>query len=175
MASERHTGRMGAVLVVTCGLAVAACGGFVESGGGVARLTVGAEGGMLELESFALVVPPHALAATVTLSVHRAPTDAPAGPAFVVEPADVTFAIAPAAEVRLPYDATLYPHATEVYAAVSLADGWHILATPPGDTPTLGSAHGLTTNGGTFGVINCPGGICPASVTDGGVTADAGH
>ena len=42
-----------------------------------------------------------------------------------------------------------------------------------GHTPTLGSAHGLTTIGGTFGVVECPGGVCPAIVTDAGAAADA--
>ena len=123
--------RTGAALLLTCGLGAAACGGFVESGDSVARLTVGTEGGTLTLDGFALVVPPHALGGTVTLSAHRAATDAPAGPAFVVEPADVTFDVCPAMAVSGP----------------------------------------LT--GGTFGVVECPGGVCPAIVTDAGAAADA--
>jgi hypothetical protein len=173
MAFDGNIRRTGAALLLTCGLGLAACGGFVESGGGVARLTVGTEGGTLALDGFALVVPPHALGETRTLSAHRASTDAPAGPAFVVEPADVAFdAVAPA-EVALAYDGVLHPHAAEVFVAVSTAGGWHVLAAPPAHTPTLGSAHGLTATGGTFGVVECPGGVCPAIVTDAGVAADA--
>lgn len=173
MASDRHTSRTGAALLLTCCLGLAACGGFVESGGGVSRLTVGAEGGRLTMEEFALVVPAHALASTVTLTVHRSSTDAPAGAAFVVEPTDVTFDGAAPAEIRLAYDGTLHPHASEVFAAVSSANVWHILPAPAGETPTLGSAHGLTNHGGTFGVVDCPGGTCPADISDAGVAADA--
>jgi len=173
MAFDGQIRRTGAALLLICGLGLAACGGFVESGGGVARLTVGTEGGTLTLDGFALVVPPHALGGTVTLSAHRAATDAPAGPAFVVEPADTMFdAVAPA-ELALNYDGALHTHAAEVFVAVFAAGGWHMLAAPTGHTPTLGSAHGLATTGGTFGVVECPGGVCPAIITDAGVAADA--
>ena len=57
MAFDGQIRRTGAALSLTCGLGLAACGGFVESGGGVARLTVGTEGGSLTLEGFALVGP----------------------------------------------------------------------------------------------------------------------
>lgn len=173
MAFDGQIRRTGAALLLTCGLGLAACGGFVESGGGVARLTVGTEGGSLTLEGFALVVPPHALGGTVTLSAHRAPTDAPASPAFVVEPADVVFDSAAPAEVTLVYDGVLHPHATDAFAAISSAGVWHILAAPSGQTPVLGSAHGLTSHAGTFGVVDCPAAVCPATVTDAGVAADA--
>jgi hypothetical protein len=146
------------VLLTAAGLG---CGGFVESGDDVKRLTVGAEGGTLSNAEFALVVPPHALDHTVTLSARRAAVDAPAGPAFTVSSTDhVTFLSVPA-DVAVGYDASVHIHPAEVFAAIQVADVWHALARPAGDPGTAGAAHGVTTEVGTFGVIDCPGGICP--------------
>jgi hypothetical protein len=138
-----------------------ACGEFVESGGDVKRLTVGAEGGTLAAESFALVVPPHALAHTFTLTVQRAAIDAPAGAAFTVGPDGVTFDPTLPAEATLHYDAAVHTHPPDVFAAIADANGWHVLPRPAGDTGTAGVARGVTTQVGTFGVIDCPGGVCP--------------
>ena len=137
------------------------CGDFVESNDDIKRLTVGAEGGTLTIDTFALVVPPHALDHTVTLSAHREATDAPAGPAFTVASADhVTFPSI-AAEVTLHYDAAVHMHPADVYAATLVSGVWHQLTRPAGDPGTSGVAHGVTTAVGTFGVIDCPGGVCP--------------
>ena len=150
---------IGAFVVVLA--AGAGCGDFVESSDDVKRLTVGAEGGTLTIDTFALVVPAHALDHTVTLSAHREMTDSPAGPAFTVGSTDhVTFTPV-AAEVTLHYDAAVHTHPAETYAATLVSGVWHQLTRPAADPGTPGVAHGETTEVGTFGVIECPGGICP--------------
>jgi hypothetical protein len=158
--------------VIALGAASGGCGGFVESGEGVTRLTVGAQGGTLEAPGFALVIPPHSLTATFTLSVRRAPSDAPAGPAFTVEPVHVAFDPATPAEVRLESDAAAYPHVPEMFAAIATTDGWHSLTRPAGNSGSAGVVYGMTTTVGTFGPLNCPGGSC--TTPDGGA-ADGGH
>jgi hypothetical protein len=148
---------------LVAGLAIVAsgCGGFVESGDGVQRLTVGAEGGTLAMGDFALVVPPHALDHTVTLSAHREAMDAPAGPAFTVGSTDhVTFPSV-AANVTLRYDAAVHTHPAEMFVAILVSEVWHRLTVPAGDPHTPGVAHGETIEIGTFGVIECPAGACP--------------
>ena len=137
------------------------CGDFVESNDDVKRLTVGTEGGTLTIDTFALVVPPHALDHTVTLSAHREATDAPAGPAFTVASTDPVTFPSIAAEVTLHYDAAVHTHPADVYAATWVSGVWHQLTRPAGDPGTAGVAHGVTTAVGTFGVIDCPGGVCP--------------
>jgi hypothetical protein len=159
MRSELRTGSMAGLVVA---LAIASgCGDFVESGDGVQRLTVGTEGGTLTLGEFELVVPPHALDHTVTLSVHRETADAPAGPAFTVSATDqVSFGSTPA-DVTLHYDTAVHTHPADVYAATLVSGVWHQLPRPAGDSGTSGVAHGVTTDVGTFGVIECPAGVCP--------------
>ena len=160
MRSELHTWSVIGMFVV--GLSAGAgCGDFVESNDDVKRLTVGAEGGTLAIDTFALVVPPHALDHTVTLSAHRETTDAPAGPAFTVGSTEPVTFPSIAAEVTLHYDATVHMHPPDVYAATLVSGVWHQLARPAGDPGTAGVAHGVTNAVGTFGVIDCPGGVCP--------------
>src|SRR5262245_46639041 len=160
MASELQR-RSAAGLIAALAIAAVGCGDFVESGDDVQRLTVGAEGGTLTFGEFALVVPPHALDHTVTLSAHRAAMDAPAGPAFTVDSTDhVSFASMPA-DVTLHYDAAVHMHPSDVYAAISVSGVWHQLPRPATDPGTSGLAHGATMDLGTFGVLDCPGGICP--------------
>jgi len=160
MASERRS-RSKAGWILALAIAGPGCGGFVESGDDVRRLTVGEGGGTLAIDEFALVVPPHALAHTVTLSAHREETDAPAGPAFTIGSADhVTFPSV-AATVKLHYDAAVHPHPAEVFVAVLVSNVWHRLDPPASDPHTPGVAQGETTEIGTFGVIECPGGTCP--------------
>jgi hypothetical protein len=173
MAFDARAWSRTAALLIAGACAPLGCGGFVESGGGVTRLTVGAEGGTLATSGLTLVVPPHALTATVTLSAHRAAGDSPAGSAFTIEPADVGFDPLTPAEVTLDYDATAHAHPSEVFAAVSAAGGWHALPRPAGDPGTAGLAHGVTTTLGTFGVLDCPGGVCAAP--DGGATDASAH
>src|SRR5215468_11026402 len=103
------------VLVATAGFG---CGDFVESGDGVQRLTVGAEGGTLTIGELALVVPPHALDHTVTLTAQRATPDAPAGAAFTVDSTDHPTSFATAADVTLHYDASVHTHAVDVYVGI---------------------------------------------------------
>jgi hypothetical protein len=142
-------------------IAASGCGGFVESGDDVQRLTVGTEGGTLAMGDFALVVPPRALAHTVTLSAHREEADAPAGPAFTVGSTEhVTFP-SMAANVTLHYDAAIHTHPAEVFVAILVSNVWHRLDPPAGDPHAPGVAHGETTAIGTFGVVECPGGVCP--------------
>ena len=172
MASDRLCPWRTLVVFAAFAAAPVACGGFVETGGGVTRLTVGAEGGTLETDGFALVIPAHALGMTVTLSAERAHSDSPAGPAFAIEPASVTFDQGMPAEVRLAYDGAAHPHALEVFAAILQSGGWQALPPPVGDVATAGSAHGTTTTVGTFGVLGCPGGVC--ATPDAGTT-DASH
>lgn len=115
---------------------------------------------MLAIGDFALVVPPRALDHTVTLSAHRQAMDAPAGPAFTVGSiAHVTFSIA--ADVTLLYDASIHMHPADVFAATLVSGVWHRLTRPAGDPGTPGVAHGEATEVGTFGVIDCPRGVCP--------------
>jgi hypothetical protein len=160
MASElRSRSKAGRILALA--IAASGCGGFVESGGDVQRLTVGAEGGTLAIGDFALVVPPQALAHTVTLSAHREETDAPAGPAFTVGSPDIVTFSSVAADVTLHYDDAVHTHAAEVFVAILVSNVWHRLDPPAGDPHTPGVAHGETTEIGTFGVIECPGGVCP--------------
>jgi hypothetical protein len=102
-------------------------------------------------------VPAHALAHTTTLSVSRAPTDAPDGPAYVLEPATAAFA-APAT-LTLTYDAAVYPHPVEVFVATFTGSAWHQL--PAAGPVESGAAHATTTHAGTFGLVHCPGGVCP--------------
>jgi len=151
---------MGAFLALLAGTG-AGCGDFVESGDGVQRLTVGAEGGTLTIGDFALVVPAHALDHTVTLSAHRETMDAPAGPAFTVTSTDHVSFPSIAADVTLHYDATIHMHPSDVFAATLVSGVWHQLTRPAGDPGTSGVAHGVTMDVGTFGVIDCPGGVCP--------------
>ena len=161
MAFERRTWPVSVAILSVLATGGSSCGGFVESGGDVKRLTVGAEGGTLATEGFALVVPPHALGEIFTLSAQRAAMDAPAGPAFTVGPGHVTFDPTIPADVTLHYDATVHAHPADVFAAILVADVWHMLARPAGDTGTAGIAHGVTPGVGTFGVVDCPGGVCP--------------
>ena len=159
MRSELRTGSMAGLVVA---LAIASgCGDFVESGDGIQRLTVGTDGGTLALGEFALVVPPHALDHTVTLSARRETMDAPAGPAFTVSATDqVSFGSTPA-DVALHYDTAVHTHPADVYAGTLVSGVWHQLPRPAGDSGTSGVAHGVTTDVGTFGVIECPAGVCP--------------
>jgi hypothetical protein len=158
--------RVGVALGLAC---AAGCGSFVESSDSTARLTVGPTGGALHLDAFSLTVPPDALVHTVTLAVHRATFDAPDGHAFVLEPADALFAAAAPATVSLAYDATVYPHPVEVFVATFTGTAWHLL--PAAGAAEVGVAHASLTQAGTFGLIHCPGGVCPTSNTD----ASAGH
>ena len=160
MASELRTWFLTATFVVLAA-GGAGCGDFVESNDDVKRLTVGAEGGTLAIETFALVVPPQALNHTVTLSARRGATDAPAGPAFTVESADhVTFPSI-AAQVTLHYDATIHTSPADVFAATYVSGVWHQLTRPAGDLLAPGVANGVTMDVGTFGLVDCPGGVCP--------------
>ena len=160
MRSELRAGSI-AGLVVALAIVASGCGDFVESGDGVQRLTVGTEGGTLAIDEFALVVPPHALDHTVTLSAHREATDAPAGPAFAVTSTDhVTFG-STGGDVTLHYDTAVHMHPSDVYAAALVSGVWHQLPRPAGDSGTSGLAHGVTMDVGTFGVIDCPAGVCP--------------
>lgn len=160
MRSERRSGwTTGWLIALT--LVAPACGDFVESSDDIKRLTVGEEGGTLALDTFALVVPAHALDHTVTLSAQRAAMDAPAGAAFTVtSTSHVTFTAMPA-DVTLHYDAAIHMHPSEIYAATLVSGLWHRLARPATDAGTPGVARGVTTEVGTFGVIDCPGGVCP--------------
>jgi hypothetical protein len=162
MASERRSrSKAGWILTLAVAIAGPGCGGFVESGDDVQRLTVGEEGGTLAMGEFALVVPPYALAHTVTLSAHREETDAPAGPAFTVgSTAHVTFPSV-AANVTLHYDAAVHTHPAEMFVAILVSNVWHPLDAPAAGSHTPGVAQGETTEIGTFGVIECPGGVCP--------------
>lgn len=161
MPSELRAVSVTAAFVVLLAAAGAGCGDFVESNDDVTRLTVGAEGGTLTIGGFALVVPPQALDRTVTLSAHREATDAPAGPAFTVSSTDpVTFPSIPA-DVTLHYDASIHMHPADTFAATLVSGLWHRLTRPAGDPGTAGVAHGVTMDLGTFGVIECPGGVCP--------------
>jgi hypothetical protein len=157
------------VMMGLLGVAAGGCGSFVESNDTTARLTVGPTGGALHLEAFSLSVPPHALAHTVTLAVHRAAFDAPDGPAFVLEPADATFDAAAPATLSLAYDAATYQHPVEVFVASFTGAAWHML--PAAGTVEVGVAHASVSHAGTFGVIHCPGGTCPTTNLD----ASAGH
>jgi hypothetical protein len=146
-----------------------ACGGFVESDSTIARQTIDARGGALHLDAFSLTVPPHALVHVVTLSARHAPAAAPAGPAYVVEPAGVMFDPASAAEVIIAYDTTTHPHPVEIFAATFDGALWQPLPKPATPSDSSGHVHGLTTRTGTFGVVQCPGGGCPPHGVDGGV------
>jgi hypothetical protein len=137
------------------------CGDFVESGDDVKRLTVGPEGGTLTIGEFALVVPPHSLDHAVTLSAHRAAMDAPAGPAFIVDSTDHTTLGSMPADVTIHYDAAIHTHAVDVYVGIFMSGVWHQLTRPATDPGTAGLAHGVTTTVGSFGVIECPAGVCP--------------
>lgn len=160
MASD-HRMAFSAAAVAALAIVASGCGDFVESSEDVQRLTVGAEGGTLTIGELALVVPPHALDHTLTLSAHREAMDAPAGPAFTVESTDhAPFASMPA-DVTIHYDALLHTHPSEVFAATLVSGVWHQLPRPATDPGTSGLAHGTTTDVGTFGVIDCPGGACP--------------
>jgi hypothetical protein len=161
MAFELRTWSVTVAIVIMLAVGGSGCGGFVESGGEVQRLTVGAEGGTLATEGFVLLVPAHALGEPVTLSAQRAVTDSPAGPAFTVGPGHVTFDPTIPADVTLHYDAAVHAHPADVFAAILAADVWHVLARPAGDSGTAGIAHGVTPGVGTFGVVDCPGGVCP--------------
>jgi hypothetical protein len=142
------------------------CGGFVESNEAIARATIDDRGGTLHLEGFSLTVPAHALGHAVTLSLHRARTEAPASSAYELEPAGTTFDVAAPAEVAIHYDATSYPHLPEVFVALQQGTVWHPL--PPSGASVAGEAHATTTTVGTFGVIVCPGGTCPTPGADAG-------
>jgi hypothetical protein len=148
-------------MIVGLAIVVSGCGGFVESGDGVQRLTVGAEGGTLAMGDFTLVVPPHALDHTVTLSVNRETMDAPAGPAFTVRSISYVTFSSIAADVTLHYDAAVHTHPADVFVGTLASGVWHRLTRPAGDPGTPGVAHGEATELGTFGVIDCPGGVCP--------------
>src|SRR5262245_24517433 len=161
MASELRTSGIARAFVLLLASVAGGCGDFVESGGEVARLTVGAEGGTLAIGELAFVVPPHALDHTVTLSAHRAAMDAPAGAAFTVDATDPTITLAMPADVTLHYDAALHTHPVDVYVGISMSGTWHQLMRPATDPGTSGLAHGVTTALGTFGVIECPAGVCP--------------
>ena len=161
MGSRRRTVFLYLATLIALAASAPACGDFVESGGDVTRLTVGAEGGTLATEQLALIVPPHALSTTVTLTAARAATDAPASHAYAVGPDHVTFDGAAPAEVTVHYEGALHPHAVDVFAAVLSGGAWHALTRPAGDTGTAGVARGVTTVTGTFGAIDCPAGVCP--------------
>src|SRR5262245_31148823 len=133
MGSEHRTWARLAAVVLALAAGGAACGGFVESGGSISRLTVGPEGGRLTYDTFALGVPPQAVGSTVTLSAQRAASDAPAGPAFVVGPDHVTFPMAAPAEVELAYDAISYPHPFFFFFFFFSSGGWQPLSASPTD------------------------------------------
>ena len=161
MVSERRPAFPMLATLIVISASAPACGDFVESGGDVTRLTVGAEGGTLTTEQLALIVPPHSLTSPVTLTAERGPADAPASHAYVVGPHQITFDATIPAEVTIHYDSAVHTHPTEVFAAVQTGGVWHQLPRPTGDTGTVGVARGVTTMTGTFGAIECPGGVCP--------------
>ena len=154
-----------AVLLVVAAV-VAGCGTFVESNDQVARGTVGQSGGALKLDAFSIAVPADSLDHTVTLSVSRAAFDAPSGHAFTVDPADVVFATTAPATISIAYDAAVYQHPSEVFVAMLTGATWHMQ--PAAGTAEAGVAHASTTHTGTFGVVVCPGGVCPTSTADAG-------
>jgi hypothetical protein len=168
MASEKNETSWLGPLALVCALMAAACGGFVESDSTIARQTVDSQGGALHLDAFSITVPPHALVRVVTLSARHAPADAPAGPAYVVEPAGTTFDPAAPAEVVIAYDATAHPHPIEIFAATFDGALWQPLPKPASPADNTGHVHGLTTRTGTFGVVQCLAGVCPPHGIDGG-------
>ena len=163
------------MLALACFIGAQACGGFVESGNGVARLTVDERGGSLSIDSFSLTIPPNALQKTVTLTVRRAGTDAPVGPAFVVERSDVLFDATHPADVGLAYDAAAHPHASDMFAGMLVEGSWHALEVPQAAAILPGEAHGLTAATGTFGILECTGGVCPEMTADGGMLDGGAH
>ena len=167
--------RWPAGVLLACFIGAQACGGFVESGNGVAHLTVDERGGSLSIDSLSLTIPPEALQMNVTLSARRATIDAPVGPAFVVEPSDVIFNASHAADVGLTYDAIAYPHPPDMFAATLVAGAWHALEVPQGAAILPGVVHGMTLTAGTFGILECTAGVCPGTGIDGGVADGGAH
>jgi hypothetical protein len=163
------------MLALACFIGAPACGGFVESGNGVARLTVDERGGTLSIDSLSLTIPPSALQKTWTLAARRAGTDAPVGPAFVVEPSDVLFDEMHPADVGLAYDAVAHPHAADMFAATLVGGSWHALEVSQGAAIPPGVAHGITTVTGTFGILECTGGACPGMTADSGTLDGSTH
>jgi len=139
--------------------AAAGCGGFVESDDQIARATIGQAGGALHLQTVSLAVPAHALTNTVTLSLRRAAFDTPSGPAYTLEPATALFDAAAPATLSIGYDAAAYPHPVEVFVGMYTGTAWHML--PAAGAAEVGVAHATLTHTGTFGVLHCPGGVCP--------------
>jgi hypothetical protein len=157
-----------AALALAYAAMAGACGGFVENDSTIARRTFDAQGGALQLDAFSLTVPPHALVHVVTLSARHAPSDAPAGPAYFVEPGGAMFDSAAPAEVVIGYDTSAHPHPLEVFAATFDGAVWQPLPKPASLADDAGRVHGLTTRTGTFGVIQCLVGACPMHGVDGG-------
>src|SRR5262245_14869531 len=131
----------GLLIALLTGALAAGCGSFVESNDEIARATIGAGGGALTLESFALAVPPHALTHDVTLSVSRATFEAPDGHAYALDPADAIFDMAAPATITITYDAAMFPHPVEVFVALYTGGAWHAL--PAAGTPEAGAAHAI--------------------------------
>lgn len=167
MRSETTVNRGASLLVLLAWVAGGAgCGSFVESDDKTVRATIGATGGALHLDGLSVVVPVHALVHTVTLSLSHPTFESPNGHAYVLDPPDTVFDVAAPAMVTIAYDAATYQHPSEVFVATYMGGTWHSL--PAAGTPEGGAAHATTTHAGTFGLINCPGGVCPITNADAG-------
>lgn len=161
-------GRRFAWLVLATCAAGSGCGGFVASDSNVARRTLDERGGVLAFRVFSIEVPPTALNHVTTLSVRRSPVEAPDGPAFVVEPAGLTFNDARPVTIAIDYDPSTFEQASEIFAAILDSAEWHLLPRPEGDLLDAGPSRGLSGATGTFGLIACPGGVCAAPTLDAG-------
>jgi hypothetical protein len=165
MRSEKSS--IGVMLLLAWVGVLPGCGSFVESDNQIARVTVDATGGALHLDAFSLTIPPHAVSRVVTLSVRHAGIEAPIGHAYQLDPSDAVFDAAAPATISIAYDPAAYPHPSEILVVTYTGTAWHALA--PAGTPEVGVAHGSTTHTGTFGVMQCPGGVCPATGPDASV------
>jgi hypothetical protein len=134
-----------------------ACGDFVESRDDAPRLTIDQQGGAITLASLTLDIPAGAVGAPVTFAVTAEERPGLASPAYVVAPTGTAFA--KPAHVSIAFDATKWPHPVEMFLVDLTMSTAHPLAD---QHPEAGRVTAAANSAGTFAVLNCPGGVCPA-------------
>ena len=134
-----------------------ACGDFVESRDDAPRLTIDEQGGAITLASLTVDIPAGAVATPVTFAVTAEERPGLASPAYVVAPAGTPFA--KPARVSIAFDAAKWLHPVEMFLVDLTMSTAHPLAE---QHPEMGRVTGAANSAGTFAVLQCPGGVCPA-------------
>lgn len=148
--------RSSAVFLLLAGVAVGACGDFVESTDSMHLATIDNGGGVVAFQGLEIQLPAGATSDAITFHVTREPIAGALADVYRVEPVARRFATM--VSVSITTDGVPLPPPGELF----IADFQHHPAQPlAGQHMDAHSVSGTTTATGLFGLLRCPNGTCP--------------